>query len=43
MKDEKVAATFFIVRLISVVVVQTWFVPDEFYQATEIAHRWVFG
>ncbi|XP_042229036.1 GPI mannosyltransferase 3-like [Homarus americanus] len=34
---------FIIVRLLSVVLVQTWFVADEFWQATEIAHHLVFG
>lgn len=34
---------FLTLRLMSTVVVQTWFVPDEYWQAPEIAHRMVFG
>lgn len=34
---------FIMVRLLSVVLIQTWFVADEFWQATEIAHHMVFG
>lgn len=30
-------------RLLGVVLVQSWFVPDEVYQSTEVAHRAVFG
>ncbi len=34
---------FLIVRLSSVFFVQTWFVPDEFWQSLEVAHRLSFG
>ncbi|KAK4318396.1 hypothetical protein Pmani_010592 [Petrolisthes manimaculis] len=34
---------FLTLRLLSTIVVQTWFVPDEYWQAPEIAHRMVFG
>ncbi|XP_069940978.1 GPI mannosyltransferase 3 isoform X3 [Cherax quadricarinatus] len=34
---------FVLVRLLSVFIIQTWFVADEFWQATEIAHHLVFG
>ncbi|CAD6190122.1 unnamed protein product [Caenorhabditis auriculariae] len=30
-------------RLFSVYLVVSWFVPDEIYQSTEVAHRLVFG
>lgn len=32
-----------LVRIASVFVVQTYFDPDEFWQAPEVAHRIVFG
>ncbi|KAL4706419.1 hypothetical protein ACJJTC_010902 [Scirpophaga incertulas] len=31
------------VRLLSVFVVQTWYVPDEYWQTLEVAHKQVFG
>ncbi|XP_050293187.1 GPI mannosyltransferase 3 [Anthonomus grandis grandis] len=31
------------VKLLSVVVVQTYFVPDEYYQSLEVAHKFAFG
>ena len=34
---------FWSVRLLSVFLVQTWFVPDEFWQSMEVAHRLSFG
>ncbi|XP_037803489.1 GPI mannosyltransferase 3-like [Penaeus monodon] len=35
--------TFLLVRLSSVFLVQTWFVADEYWQATEVAHNIAFG
>ena len=32
-----------IFRLCNVFLVQTWFVPDEFWQGPEVAHKMVFG
>jgi phosphatidylinositol glycan class B len=34
---------FLITRLSSVFVVQTWFVPDEYWQSLEVSHRLSFG
>ncbi|XP_064087057.1 GPI mannosyltransferase 3-like isoform X3 [Macrobrachium nipponense] len=34
---------FLLVRLLSVLFIQTWFVADEYWQATEIAHHMAFG
>lgn len=31
------------IRLSSVFVVQTWFVPDEYWQSVEVAHKLSFG
>ncbi|ETN75500.1 putative translation initiation factor SUI1 [Necator americanus] len=33
----------FAFRLLGVLVIQSWFVPDEVYQSSEVAHRAVFG
>lgn len=30
-------------RLVNALLVQSSFVPDEYWQALEVAHRWVFG
>ncbi|WKX92031.1 hypothetical protein Q1695_010230 [Nippostrongylus brasiliensis] len=30
-------------RLVGVALIQSWFVPDEVYQSSEVAHRAVFG
>jgi len=30
-------------RLLNALLVQSSFVPDEYWQALEVAHRWVFG
>jgi len=34
---------FMFLRLSSVFLVQTWFVPDEYWQSLEVAHRLSFG
>lgn len=34
---------FLAVRLTSVFFVQTWYVPDEYWQSLEVAHNMVFG
>lgn len=34
---------FLFIRLSSVFLVQTWFVPDEYWQSLEVAHRLSFG
>jgi len=34
---------FMSVRLSMVYIVQTWFVPDEYWQTVEVAHKMVFG
>lgn len=33
---------FLLIRLSSVFVVQTWFVPDEYWQSLEVAHKLTF-
>lgn len=35
-------SVFLIIRLSSVFVVQTWFVPDEYWQSLEVAHKLTF-
>ncbi|XP_065572198.1 GPI mannosyltransferase 3-like isoform X1 [Artemia franciscana] len=32
-----------LIRLSTLLFVQTWFVPDEYWQSTEVSHRLVFG
>ena len=43
MKNWDVFGIFLVVRLISVVFVQTFFVPDEYWQSLEVAHNISFG
>lgn len=43
MKDWKVFKIFLIVRLVSIHEVYTYFVPDEYWQTLEVAHRMTFG
>lgn len=38
-----VALIFVFVRLLSVLLVQTYFVADEYWQSLEVAHKVVFG
>lgn len=39
----QVVSIIFIVRILSVFFVQTWYVPDEYWQSLEVAHKQVFG
>lgn len=32
-----------IFRILSVFVVQTWYVPDEYWQSLEVSHKLAFG
>ena len=34
---------FLLLRLINILLSQTWFVPDEYWQAQEVAHNLAFG
>ena len=43
MKGGTYLIVFLVVRLSSVFLVQTWFVPDEYWQSIEVAHRLSFG
>ncbi|XP_021913167.1 GPI mannosyltransferase 3 [Zootermopsis nevadensis] len=38
-----VLSFFMSIRLCMVYIVQTWFVPDEYWQTVEVAHKIVFG
>lgn len=38
-----VIVIFLVVRLLSVFLVQTYFVADEYWQCLEVAHKIVFG
>lgn len=39
----KVVSVILFVRLLSVFLVQTWYVPDEYWQTLEVAHNQAFG
>ncbi|KAF9802934.1 hypothetical protein SFRURICE_015531 [Spodoptera frugiperda] len=39
----QVVSVILFVRLLSVFLVQTWYVPDEYWQTLEVAHKQVFG
>lgn len=43
MKYKDIIALFVVTRLLSVVFVQTWYVPDEYWQSLEVAHNVAFG
>lgn len=42
MKILHIFGIFVITRLSSVLFVQTWYVPDEYWQSLEVAHKLVF-
>ena len=42
-KDLNILLGLIIFRLCNVFLVQTWFVPDEFWQGPEVAHKMTFG
>ena len=42
-KESSVLVGLIFFRLCNVFLVQTWFVPDEFWQGPEVAHKMVFG
>lgn len=39
----KIFAFFVLLRLLSVFIVKTWYVPDEYWQSLEVAHKLTFG
>lgn len=39
----KILLTFLLIRIASVFVVKTWFVPDEYWQSLEVGHKLAFG
>lgn len=43
MKNWDVFGIFLLIRLFSVFFVQTYFVPDEYWQSLEVAHKISFG
>lgn len=42
MENWQALLIFFIVRIASVFLVQTWYVADEYWQSLEVAHKFVF-
>lgn len=43
LNDLKIFLLFGLVRFSSIFLVQTFFVPDEYYQSLEVAHKLAFG
>lgn len=43
MVQYKVLLSFLFLRILSVFVVRTWYVPDEYWQSLEIGHKFAFG
>ncbi|CAL4142198.1 unnamed protein product, partial [Meganyctiphanes norvegica] len=43
MMSESPFILFLCARIFSVVIIQTWFVADEYWQANEVAHHLAFG
>ncbi|XP_022904245.1 GPI mannosyltransferase 3 [Onthophagus taurus] len=43
MENWQALLIFITIRLLSVFLVQTWYVPDEYWQSLEVAHKLVFG
>ncbi|XP_052744510.1 hemicentin-1 [Bicyclus anynana] len=43
LRPTHVAAAILVVRILSVFLVQTWYVPDEYWQTLEVAHKQAFG
>ncbi|KAJ0172779.1 hypothetical protein K1T71_011918 [Dendrolimus kikuchii] len=43
LKPTNVVSAILLVRILSVFLVQTWYVPDEYWQSLEVAHKQVFG
>lgn len=41
--DKKILCSLMIFRVISAIIVHTWYVPDEYWQSLEVAHKIVFG
>lgn len=39
----QVVSVILFVRILSVFLVQTWYVADEYWQSVEVAHKQVFG
>lgn len=39
----KVFGAFLALRILSVFVVTTWYVPDEYWQSLEVGHKLAFG
>ncbi|KAI5635229.1 alg9-like mannosyltransferase family domain-containing protein [Phthorimaea operculella] len=43
LRPSQVVAAILFVRILSVFLVQTWYVPDEYWQTLEVAHKHAFG
>lgn len=43
LRPRQVVCAILFVRILSVFLVQTWYVPDEYWQTLEVAHKHAFG
>lgn len=43
MQCYKIFSLFLFLRVLSVFIVKTWYVPDEYWQSLEVAHKLTFG
>lgn len=43
LRPSQVVLAILFVRILSVFLVQTWYVPDEYWQTLEVAHKQAFG
>lgn len=42
-KSKKILISFLLYRITNLLLNQTWFVPDEYWQSQEVAHRLAFN
>lgn len=40
--DKTIFLGLLVIRLVNAMLIQTWFVPDEFWQSVEVAHKMIF-
>lgn len=43
MENWQALTIFVMIRTASVFFIQTWYVPDEYWQSLEVAHKFTFG
>lgn len=43
LRPAQIVAVILVWRILSIFLVQTWYVPDEYWQTLEVAHKQAFG